>query len=169
MSQTKYKLPADVKILVVSLVQGYARRATEYEDRRKDIMESSPCPYETHTMTMDGKPIECREYKPHGSGRISNPTGDKAEQLLAVETHIDTIYMRAVEQAYATIASDIECQSLREKIRNAIWNSTIAPREHPYETWELPTVYRDDFHERKRKFLYEIAVILNLTDRAVKR
>ena len=46
---------------------------------------------------------------------------------------------------------------IRRKLRAAIWNSTIDAKKYPYEVWNLPTISRNEFYERKRKFIFYIA------------
>ena len=70
--------------------------------------------------------------------------------------------VRAVDAALSGIASDIDNFELKEKLRKAIWESTLNGREYPYEVWDLPSIYRDDFYERKRKFIKEIAVNMGI-------
>ncbi len=46
---------------------------------------------------------------------------------------------------------------IQNKLRAAIWNSTIDAKKYPYEVWNLPTVSRNEFYEQKRKFIFHIA------------
>lgn len=64
---------------------------------------------------------------------------------------------KAVSENLFTIGCDIVSDELRTKLRYAIWHSTVNAREYPYEVWDLPTISRNDFYERKRKFIYDVA------------
>lgn len=70
--------------------------------------------------------------------------------------------VRAVDTAMDNVGSDLENAALRSALKTAIWESTLSGRRYPYEVWKLPTIYRDNFYERKRKFLKEIAKEMGL-------
>lgn len=65
--------------------------------------------------------------------------------------------VKAVDASLCNVGSDLENSALRAALKTAIWESTLNGRRYPYEVWNLPTIYRDNFYERKRKFLKEIA------------
>lgn len=65
--------------------------------------------------------------------------------------------VNAVDNALYLIGDDIENIELRQKLRIAIWENTLCGRMYPYEVWDLPTIYRDNFYERKRKFIKNVA------------
>lgn len=46
---------------------------------------------------------------------------------------------------------------IRDKLRTAIWNSTVNAKKYPYEVWFLPTISRNEFYKRKRNFILEVA------------
>lgn len=60
------------------------------------------------------------------------------------------------------IGSDIINREVREKLSIAIWESVCNSKKYPYEIWDLPTISRNEFYERKRKFLENIAFDLGL-------
>ena len=66
--------------------------------------------------------------------------------------------VESIDNALCNIGSDLINPQLQDKLRKAIWESTLDGREYPYEAWDLPTICRDDFYERKRKFIKEVAV-----------
>ncbi|MGN0149439.1 MAG: hypothetical protein ACI4C7_04230 [Clostridia bacterium] len=60
------------------------------------------------------------------------------------------------------IGADISSDEIRNRLREAIWCSTCDAREYPYEVWNLPTISRNEFYERKRQFIYSIAEALEI-------
>lgn len=77
--------------------------------------------------------------------------------LLRIDSSFQNELVQAVDQARLHIGDDIANDELVDKLRTAIWESTLDGRHYPYEVWDLPTIYRDNFYERKRKFLLNIA------------
>lgn len=55
------------------------------------------------------------------------------------------------------IGADILSDEIRDIMRRAIWHSTLHAKDYPYEVWNIPTISRNEFYERKRKFIYSIA------------
>ena len=93
---------------------------------------------------------------------ISHQTEDKAIKLQIIEESFQNKLVQAIDRARLHIGSDIVNEELVKKLRAAIWESTLDGRQYPYETWDLPTIYRDDFYERKRKFILDIAKNMKL-------
>ena len=108
MSQTRYKLPYDVKLCCIGLVRGYTRR-------------------------LEAESLSCTEEK----------------------------IQKAIEQAAVCIGTDMGNDTLRELLRNQIFESCIEGRKYCFEYSALP-MSRSTFYERRRKFLFEIATHLNL-------
>lgn len=76
----------------------------------------------------------------------------------ADKKHYNFCLVESIDNALCNIGSDLINPQLQDKLRKAIWESTLNGREYPYEAWDLPTICRDDFYERKRKFIKEVAV-----------
>lgn len=93
-----------------------------------------------------------------GKDVISKQLEEKTKALLRIECSFQNRLVQAIEQARLHISDDIENEEIAEKLRNAIWISVLDARKYPYEVHDLPTIYRDDFYERKRKFLKDVAV-----------
>lgn len=70
--------------------------------------------------------------------------------------------VNSVDKALESIGADLVSSEIRHNLREAIWESVLNGRECPYEIWDLPTIYRDDFYERKRKFIKEVAVNMGI-------
>ena len=140
MSQTKYKLPDDLKIRCIALVRGYKRMLKEYGERRYDIIYSSP-----HS-----------DDQPKGSG-IGDINFSKTVKLQKLEESYDAKAIKAVDTAKLHIGLDIANEKERQKLTEAIWDSCIQGRNFILAYRNL-CVGKDNFYERRRGFLYEIAV-----------
>ena len=143
MSQTKYRLPDDLKSQCISLVRGYKRRVRLYHDRQTEAIHRSP-------PSPDGLP---RGYD------ISDSTPTIAAQLEAIESMYDTAAMRAVEQAKLCIGDDLADEP-RRRLTGAVWESCMDGRNFIFSHHDL-TVGKDSFYERRRKFLYKIAELMH--------
>ena len=108
MSQTRYKLPYDVKLCCIGFVRGYARRL-------------------------------------------------EAESLSCTEEKIQV----AIEQAAVCVGCDIGDERIRTQLREQIFESCIEGRRYCFDYGALP-MSRSTFYERRRKFLCDIAVYLQL-------
>lgn len=145
MSQTKYKMSKNIKYSVMWLCREYDAALEWLQNERSRVWNLSNAP--------DGMPK---------GNCISRQTEDKAIKLQTISESFQNKLVQAVDQAKLHIGSDIENEDLVKKLREAIWESTLDGRQFPYEAWDLPTIYRDDFYERKRKFLLDIAKNMNL-------
>lgn len=144
MSQTKYPLPNDLKMRCIAIVRGYDRMVYEYDRKREEILYSSPAP-------SDGQP------RGNGNG---DECQSKAEKLLKLEESFDAKSIIAVEQARLHIGLDFLDERERIKLSEAIWDSCIQGRNFIFSHRNL-IVGKDNFYERRRKFLYDIAHYLN--------
>ena len=99
--------------------------------------------------------------QPKGS-YISHQTEDKALRLHIISQSPQSKRVQAIDQAKNCIGDDLRNDELVSKLQTAIWESTLNPREFPYEMWDLPSIYRDDFYERKRRFLLHIAINMDM-------
>lgn len=140
MSQTKYPLPNDLKMRCIAIVRGYDRMAYEYDRKREEILCSSPAP-------PDGQPKE---------NSIGDNTYDKVKKLRELEESFDAQSIIAVEQARLNIGLDFLDERERIKLSEAIWDSCIQGRNFIFSHRNL-IVGKDNFYERRRKFLYDIA------------
>ena len=161
MSRPK-KLPDDVRQTCIQLVRGYDRRVREYYDRRREIIEGSPCRYETirDKDAPEDWQKSTRFYPP--SAHSASRTGeDKAIQLQGLEDLLETKRMRAVEQAKVQIGLDLP-EDMRRKLVNAMILNCKAGRRYPFDCFDLQGIGRSDFYERRMEFLIEIAKIMDL-------
>lgn len=152
MSQTKHKLPEDLKSQCLSLVRGYNRRVLLYHERRTDAVCDSPPPKIVTSKDKNGK--EIGEFTGRTS-RTSDPTCDKAIKLEKIETLPDTVAMKAVEQAKLMIGVDL-CGDARYMLTQAIWDSCMLGRNFSFAHYDLP-LGNNNFYERRRRFLWQIA------------
>ena len=145
MSQTKYKMPNNVRSAVICHCKGY---------------EDSKCWY-LETMASIDHVGGIVDGLPKGNG-INSTTESRAVTRADIETSIRVQIMRAIEQAKLRIGEDLQNSKLRHKLQEAIWESTLDARSYPYEVWDLPAITRNNFYERKRKFLMSIALQLGI-------
>lgn len=158
----KRVLPDDVRQTCIQLVRGYDRRVREYHDRRREIIEGTPCQYEVirdKNSPEDWKKTS-RFYTPpsHNASRTSE---DKVMQLQDLEDLLETKRMRAVEQAKLQIGLDLP-EEMRIKLVEAMILNCKAGRRYPFECFCLQGIGRSDFYERRMMFLIEIAKYMNL-------
>ena len=158
MSQTKYKLPDDLKIQCTGIVRGYERRVKTYHLRREGIMYSSPSPNIEEFRDKDGKLSGMLRER---SSKLSDSTADKAIKLEEVEHLLDTKLMRAVEQAKKLVGTNYD-ESSRKQLANAIYDSCVNGRNFQLEYYNVP-LERSSFYEHRRKFLFDVAQYLELT------
>jgi len=140
LSQTKYKLPDDLKMQCISIVRGYDRRKDEYHKKREAIIYGS-------TKPSDGQPK---------GNMTGNPTYDKVIKLEMIENDIDTKLMRSVEQSRIQIGVDIISETERQRLTDAIWDSCIYGRNFIFEYQPL-SMGKTCFYKHRRKFLFDIA------------
>ena len=145
MSQTKYKMSKNIKYSMMWLCREYETALKWLQNERSRVWDSSTVP--------DGLPK---------GNAISHQTEDRAIKLQIIEESFQNKLVQAIDQAKLHIGNDIANDELVQKLREAIWESTLDGRQFPYEVWDLPTIYRDDFYERKRKFILDIAKNMKL-------
>lgn len=145
MSQTKYKMSKNIRNSVVWLCREYESALEWLRDERSKVWSIS--------NISDGQPK---------GNHVSQQTEDKAIRLHKISISPQNELVQAIDQARNCIGDDIENKELVKKLQTAIWESTLDGRQYPYEVWDLPTIYRDDFYERKRKFLLCIAKNMKL-------
>ena len=140
MPQTKYKLPADLKMRCISLVRGYERMLAEYLAERENIIYESPAP-------SDGQPR-------------GNQTGDvcfnKTKRLVDLGNLYDSGALRAIDQARHDVCLDIESDIERARTVEALMDSCIEGRNFVFEYRAL-AISKSNFYRRRQKFLYDIA------------
>lgn len=145
MSQTKHKMSWNIRQSVVWLCREY--------DNALDWIKTERAKVWSMALYSGGQPK---------GNTISKQSEDKAMALLRIDDSFQNKLVQAVDQARLHIGDDIENDEIVEKLRSAIWISTLDGRKYPYEVHDLPTIYRDDFYERKRKFLKDVAVNMKL-------
>ena len=142
MAQTKYKMPDYIRQAVKWLCRGY-EDFLRWRDQQQDKLFSND--YSISGMPRGG------EYHNRQEAIIEEVDAKSRSKLI-----------QAIDYARLQIGQDLENEELIAKLRTAIWESTLDGRTYPYEVWDLPTIYRDDFYERKRKFIYDIAKYMEL-------
>jgi hypothetical protein len=159
MSQTKYKLPDDVRQSVLGYVRGYKRRVKWYKDQREAIIYRTPVRFETY-IPDPAHPSQSWAYQPRGNG-TSNPTLNAADALVELESHPEVRIMRAVEQAQVAVGVEVRSEQERNKLRRAVLDSCVDGRDFMFEYTAL-AMGRSSFYRARQRFLWQIAKILHM-------
>ncbi len=155
-------LPDDVRQTCIQLVRGYDRRVRNYYDRRREIIEGTPCQYEVIKDKSDPKDWEkSTRFFPPSSHSASRTGEDKVMQLQGLEELLETKRMRAVKQAKLQIGLDLP-EEMRQKLVDAIILNCKAGRRYPYEYLDVEGIGRTDFYDRRTSFLVDIAEYLEM-------
>lgn len=161
MSRAKM-LPDDVRQTCIQLVRGYDRRVREFYDRRREIIDGSPCRYEVIKDKDAPENWQKASYFYLPSSHSASRSGeDRAIQLLGLEDLAETKRMRAVEEAKRAIGLDLP-EVMRGKLVDAIMLNCKSGRRYPYEYLDVDGIGRTDFYARRTRFLIDIAMYLNL-------
>lgn len=155
-------LPDDVRQTCIQLVRGYDRRVRNYYDRRREIIEGTPCQYEVIKDKSDPKNWEkTTRFYPPSSHSASRTGEDKAMQLLGLEELPETKRMRAVEQAKLQIGLELP-EDMRRKLAEAIILNCKSGRRFPYKVLDVDGFSERGFYRKRDSFLLDIAVYLEL-------
>ena len=153
---SKSKLPRDIQQQCIWVVRGYERCKREYNERRRDILESGGAKYTDYKVNGE----ERRILLP-GTHNASRVTEDKQLQLEGLEQTLAYKQMKAVEHAYERIGAGLP-ESLRESLKKAIMLNCINGRTHPYERLYTIGVSRRSFYRYREAFFWDIANELGL-------
>lgn len=161
MSKPK-RLPDDVRQTCIQLVRGYERRVRDYYDRRRKIIEGTPCQYEVikDRNNPDDWKKTTRFYAP-SSHNASRTSENKAMQLQGIEDLLETKRMRAVEQAKLQIGLDLP-EDMRKRLVDAIMLNCKSGRRYPYKVLDVEGLSERGFYREREAFLLVIAVYLEL-------
>ena len=159
-------LPDDVRSFCLSLVRGYRRRREEYNLKRAELVNITPC--NVVKIKGTGGPRDAKDDERNWEGAIvpsahhaSRTTEDVTERILALEKLPETQYMRAVEYAEKNIGLDLMPKH-RKALANAIIRSCREGRRYPFERSGIDFMERSCFYDRRTKFLADIAIYLGI-------
>ena len=158
--QTKYKVPPDVRHVVLGYVSGYKRLKQWYKDARGDILYGSGRGYDEYTM--EGGET-ARSYVSSGSG-VGDITARQAAKLEQLERHHNVKVVRAIEQARADVTAEVEDQRSRDRIGAALIWSCERGRGHKrfvFERAGLP-MGCGSFYRMRAKFIWQIAKAMDM-------
>lgn len=102
------KIPKDIYGMCVGVAKSYCAMLKRKTDREADILHG--------TVSSDGQP--------HGSG-VGNPTAQKAEALLAVQTRNEE-KIAAVRRAMARMSDDTEREFIKRNLFRHVQMQHIA-------------------------------------------
>lgn len=146
----------------MSLVRGYSRRRKEYNQKREELMNITPCNIikikdpkkKDDERTWEGVSLPSAHH-------ASRTTEDITEKILGLEKLPETQYMRAVEYAEKNVGLDL-IENDRKKLVNAIFKSCLEGRKYPFERLGVEGMERSCFYDRRTKFLIDIAKYLKI-------
>lgn len=148
MAKYKQALPRWVQTVVLGYVRGYEDLKAWRERERQNIIcgkgESGGGPART---SAPGRPVEYL-----------------TERLLALEQEPNARRLAAIDQALVEVGADMANAELETKLQRALLLNCVSGREYPYERFDLPGISRRAFYQRRRGFLYQIAVLDGLIE-----
>lgn len=158
----KAVLPDDVRKMCIQIVRGYDRRVRNYNNRRQEIINGTPCHHEIIKDPNDPDDLEKTSwvYQPV-SHNASRTTEGIASRILGLEEQPETKRMRAVERAKLQIGIDLP-EELRKKLTEAVILNCKSGRRYPYTCFYLPGIEKTNFYDRRSDFLYSIAEYLEM-------
>lgn len=143
----RYKIDRDTRTLVLK----YVKKSEEY---RAWVMAEADRICGPSSGQIDGMP--------RASG-VSDKTAGAVEKMEKLMGSHKAKVVRAVDEAKQQIGVDIEDESQRRAIQNAVWLSCLNGREYNFEAFEGGIACgRAFFYRLKNKFLYSIKAELGL-------
>lgn len=143
----RYKIDRDTRTLVLK----YVKKSEEY---RAWVMAEADRICGPSSAQIDGMPR---------ASWVSDKTAGAVEKLEKLMGSHKAKVVRAVDEAKQQIGADIEDESQRRAIQNAIWLSCLNGREYNFEAFEGGIACgRAFFYRLKNKFLYSIKAELGL-------
>lgn len=140
-----YQLSKDRQQICLGILRGHERRKHEYKNTRQKLLHQCHCSGENST----GIHMYCLPQK-----------GEEA--LLNLDAQPEARRIRAVETACQTIGEDIPDQEVRRRLCESILLNCKSGRDYPFELLNLTEFSRMDFYRRKHRFLYQLALNLEL-------
>ena len=152
----RQKMPRDLQYQCLGIVRGYERVKREYNERRKDILESSGAHYTTYEV----KGEERRAFLP-GNHTARRSTEDRQMQLEGLEHMLAYKQMHAVEHALDRIGAGLP-EMIADYLRGAIYKNCIDGRKYTFERLYTIGVSRSAFYRYREAFFWDIANELGL-------
>lgn len=143
----RYKIDRDTRTLVLK----YVKKSEEY---RAWVMAEADRICGPSSGQIDGMPR---------ASWVSDKTAGAVEKLEKLMGSHKAKVVRAVDEAKQQIGADIEDESQRRAIQNAVWLSCLNGREYNFEAFEGGIACgRAFFYRLKNKFLCSIKAELGL-------
>lgn len=141
----KYKLPNDIKSVVLGLVKGQNRRLKLYQKKYNDIIEKNFVDFQSSTSTTN----------------IHNSSTElKILKIEELNNEPDTIILKTIQDSLENI-----CSTYPVEISKNLYNGILlncSSKHYSYEKLNIPTISRNKFYSYKNMFLYDIATKFNL-------
>lgn len=139
-----YQLSKDRQQICLGILRGHERRLHEYKNARQKLLREDLCNKEIPVGMQLDCPVE------------------KEDPLLSLDAHPEARRIRAVELACRTIGEDIPDEEVRRRLCESILLNCKNGRVYPFELLNLTEFSRMDFYRRKHRFLYQLALNLEL-------
>ena len=158
--QNKYKMPADVRRTVISIVQGYERRKIQLRRDEEDILSLGNGKFETVTGD-DGKETE-RAFMPSGKGGKSSAVENQAMRLLSLHNSFDYRCNKAIDEALDSLPLSSYNPELADKVREKILLSCQIGRRFIFARSGIVGIERSRFYQLRSFFLLSVAKKIGL-------
>lgn len=142
----KRKLPPDIRLECLAVVRGYDRRVKAYHNTYRQIVDGG-----SNNDSRMPSGTEC-----------SRTVESKAMRLGDIEHWPETQRMRAVERAKIRIGTDMDNETVRQKLINGIMLNCESGRKYPFCYLGIDGISKSDFQRRRDRFLYDIAEQLEM-------
>lgn len=153
------RLQSNTVLAALYMVRGQERRRAEYKARQQEVIHRTGAAF-VDTETKAGTAV--RVYLPRPKGNTSDTTADKAMEIRELESQRDVQIMQAIDEATAEIGADIKDNTVRTALQKAIALNCSDCRTWRYEALEVPGISRTEFYRRRRRYLEDVAIRLNL-------
>ncbi len=153
--QNKYKMPPDVRRMVISIVQGYERRKIELRRDEEEILSLGSGKFET-VKDDDGKETE-RAFMPSGKGGKSSAVENQAMRLMNLHNSFDYRCNKAIDKALESLPLLDYNNELADKVKIKIMESCQIGRRFNFNYSGLTGISRRTFYRLRNRFLFYIA------------
>lgn len=153
--QNKYKIPKDVRGVLINIIKGYDRRAVEIKEREAEICSVGGGRYETYTVSTGHGTEERRAFTPGGKGGTSSPVENQYNELAYYHEHDDDfIANKTIDEVLAALP--LEKYENSEKIREQIFISCKKYKEYPFRNTGIYEISEETFYQLRNLFLYNL-------------
>lgn len=153
--QNKYKIPKDVRGVLINIIKGYDRRAVEIKEREAEICSVGGGRYETYTVSTRRGTEERRAFTPGGKGGTSSPVENQYNELAYYHEHDEGYKWN---KAIDSVIGGFQLKTAEsQKIKDNIIESCKAGRSYNFNYSGITSINRSRFYQLRNQFLYLLA------------